>query len=336
MNKICEKCKKNYVKSGCDYCYDCLVIEYDNLKNNNCNKEIKRLRSEKTILEKNNELLEDQILELKEQWSKKNKQIEKITTEKTSKEQPDHELKRKYRIALICIILLSATILSFAIITIVLSSKNNSLEQKISYIENKVIPPLQAEHDFTPQYYKSVVDKCYFDDDNNRYILYGEKIKIIRIKNNFAYGTSTNGENTISGWVRLGDITPLFGIDKIKNFINTYYDNIQSNKFEQLSMMYAPNVNRFFDAKNIKRNTVIEKLKNHDKNAKIYEKSFNIDWNTLEIKSYEDKIEVVYRMDYSIVREDKTKPSKYLLEMHVELNLDYQIISIYENILREE
>ena len=171
------------------------------------NVEKNQLYSEKNVLKKDNDSLKKQVTEL----NKKDATIEKLKVqlaeEKEGKNRQEaYQFRSKYYISLGFIVLI------FVITTIILSSKNNALDHKINHIENKVIPPLQSTHNFTPQNYKSIVDRCYFYDDNfnrtNRYILYGEKLKIIRMKDNFAYGiyTDSKGKTVFFGWVRLGDL----------------------------------------------------------------------------------------------------------------------------------
>ena len=179
------------------------------------NKEITQLRNEKTVLE-------NQISELKEQNSEKTKletdkiiKLEKQLQEK-SKEQPESESKRKPLMpAALGTVFFAIISLFFAITSMVKCSDNNSLEQKIHRIENSSIPPLQAEHDFIPKDYKSIVDIAYFYDSNfNRtknHIRYGERVKIVRVKDNFGYGICTDTKGvTILGWVRMGDISSAY------------------------------------------------------------------------------------------------------------------------------
>lgn len=176
------------------------------------NEEITKLHNEISEIEERRIELETVNTELKNSLEQQQKQLLGKENEiKNLKAEKATEIKKTQSGLWIIVVFLVIAFLFFSITSIVLHIKNSSLEKKINHIETKVIPPLQTAHNFTPQDYKSVIDRCYFYDDNynrtNRYILYGEKIKIIRIKDNFAYGiyTSTQGVTT-SGWVRMGDL----------------------------------------------------------------------------------------------------------------------------------
>lgn len=200
--------------------------------------EINELRNEKTELEEKLEIakeLKDKLtstcsdmqskLEIKENEIKglrtelnyvkdkakhKNTENEKSYQQSETKQWENKDLKRKYYIIIACITVLFVVSLFFVFITN-FSNKNqiHSLENTITNII-KEKEDLQKKLEF-PRSSKSIVDRCYFYDNNfnrtNRYITYGEKIKVDSIKDNFAYGTYTDPkENTISGWVRKGDL----------------------------------------------------------------------------------------------------------------------------------
>jgi len=63
---------------------------------------------------------------------------------------------------------------------------------------------------------------------------------------------------------------------------------------------------------------------------------FNVRWNTLEVYEVGGFFSINYLLDYSIDRYDKTKPSKFLIEKHIKLNQNYQIVSINETIKHKE
>ena len=121
---------------------------------------------------------------------------------------------------------------------------------------------------------------------------------------------------------------------KIETTIRNYYDNIKNNQDENLKQMFANQIQRFFNLNNVDRNIVVEQFKKYDEMFGVYGKYFNVRWNTLEISSEAGGfISLNYLLDYSIERYDKTKPSKFLIKMYITLNQNYQIVSVYENII---
>jgi len=117
---------------------------------------------------------------------------------------------------------------------------------------------------------------------------------------------------------------------RITNTISNYYENLKNNQFENLRQMFAYQVQRFYDLNNVDRNIVVERIERYDKTFGIYGKYFSVRWNTLEVYEVGGFFSISYLLDYSIDRYNKTKPSKFLIEKHIKLNQNYQIVSIYE------
>ncbi|MDR0873229.1 MAG: hypothetical protein LBN27_07165 [Prevotellaceae bacterium] len=125
--------------------------------------------------------------------------------------------------------------------------------------------------------------------------------------------------------------------EKIIKFINDYYKYLKNNQFQEASNLFAYRLKRFHSTYNISRESVIEKIKQYDNTFGVYNKKFNVHWESLELTNIGNKyVSISYTLDYFIERSNKNKPSTFLIEMNIELNNNYQIISIYENILNKK
>lgn len=123
----------------------------------------------------------------------------------------------------------------------------------------------------------------------------------------------------------------------VKTIINTYYNILDKGEHHRLNKIYANTLKRFYSKFNINKNEAITDAKNYDSKFKITDKKTNVRWNTLEF-SQSDNGDIVanYIMDYSISREEKNKPSNFVLYITIGINANGEIYSVYENILRKE
>ena len=117
---------------------------------------------------------------------------------------------------------------------------------------------------------------------------------------------------------------------KIEDFIQKYSQYTVNNNFQGLRELYAPTVERYHNAYNKDREYVIDCYKRYDKKFKVYGKHSSIRWNTLEIKQKGNLFVIVYIEDYSVDRYDATKDKYFVLEKHIELDENYQIVSVYD------
>jgi archaellum component FlaC len=149
-----------------------------------------------------------------------------------------------------------------------------------------------------------------------------------RLKNEIANLTTENSNNSNN----YNSNTNAFPNEsRIKNFINNFNQYISDNNFQGLKELYAPTVKRYHDTYNQNRKDVIERYKRYDKVFGVYGKRSEVRWNTLQIVPQgENLVYIQYIDDYSIDRYDKNNYSKFVLEKHIELNRDYQVVSIYD------
>ncbi len=120
--------------------------------------------------------------------------------------------------------------------------------------------------------------------------------------------------------------------DAVRSMLSRMSDYEQSDNFDGLETIFAPQLLRYYKAKNISRSEVIENYRNYDSSFGVYGKSSSYRWETLSIKRISDtRAEVVCIKDYHIDRVDENKPSDFVLEMHFVIDNNYQVVSVYDN-----
>lgn len=123
--------------------------------------------------------------------------------------------------------------------------------------------------------------------------------------------------------------------ERIKNLLASYYQYVLNKDFSSLKQMYAPQVERYYDLRNISREEIIKKFMGYDEIFKVKPNStrYNIDWNTVKISNSGEYILVEYELDYSMERYGASKYAWFHLRIHLTLNDSYEIVGIYEDIL---
>jgi hypothetical protein len=117
---------------------------------------------------------------------------------------------------------------------------------------------------------------------------------------------------------------------KIENIIRNYSQYIVDNNFQGLRELYAPNVKRYHAAYNKDREDIINRHKRYDDKYGVYGKRSSIRWNTLSIKRENDLFKITYIEDYSIDSDNPKIYKNFVLEKHLELSTNYQIVSVYD------
>ena len=109
-----------------------------------------------------------------------------------------------------------------------------------------------------------------------------------------------------------------------------------NNDFATVARSYAPFVKKYHKAKNITRDSVMTHYRKYDDMFGVYSKSSDIRWNTFTVTPINsDSARVTYVEDYHIDREDRSLPMYYVLEKHLVIDANYQIISIYDKHLEK-
>jgi len=141
---------------------------------------------------------------------------------------------------------------------------------------------------------------------------------------------------------KMEDVTMFPDREKVKNVINQYYTILKNNQYDKLDNLYAYNVNRYFGESNVRGASIKERTRKYEEdNLGIYEKNFNVRWNTFEIgvvvplnddRTDGNKASVSYILDYDLNCR-KLGYKEFIIKMYIEINEDYKIVSIYEDII---
>ena len=105
--------------------------------------------------------------------------------------------------------------------------------------------------------------------------------------------------------------------------------------YSLVNKLYAPSVERYFNAYNVDRNYVADCFSKYDATFDVYGKHSSVRWNTVSYRETGDRIQLTYVEDFSIDRYDMSKYSSFVLEKHLELTRDLKVLSVYDVQLRK-
>lgn len=118
----------------------------------------------------------------------------------------------------------------------------------------------------------------------------------------------------------------------IKDVIGTYLNAQANNDFNSLYETYAPMVEKFHDASYLTRSEVLAKEQRYDSVFQVYGKYSAVMWETFRIEwASSNRVAVIVVEKFDIDRVDKNKLRHFVLEKHITLNDDYQIVSVWDN-----
>jgi serine protease Do len=150
---------------------------------------------------------------------------------------------------------------------------------------------------------------------------------------NFALNINSIGlENSLNFTENSNNSSNLSKNELIK-FIKKYYETISQENWDKLNQLYSSNINRFYDKFNITSSEAIDLAKGYKSTFKILSTSYIIREETILLNSSSLGTEISFILDYSIQRQDKSKPKNFTLNIVIVLDNKNQIKSIYENIL---
>ncbi len=117
---------------------------------------------------------------------------------------------------------------------------------------------------------------------------------------------------------------------EIEEFLNKYYNTIESKSINNLQEYYTDTVKYFFDFHNISSDSIMDVSK-YSFNKYIKTKH-EIDWRTLEIHKLSDNmIGLTYEMDYFSKKKESEVLKNYNLRLYVKVKTNpFKIYSIYE------
>ncbi len=123
--------------------------------------------------------------------------------------------------------------------------------------------------------------------------------------------------------------------DSKSDLISGYYQAIETENWEKLSIYYTPQLKRYFDKFNITQNEAINIAQNYKKDLGIIETHTSIRWNSFKSEFLNNGNQLVeYIIDYEIRRSNNQKSKVYVLNIILELTRENKIESIYENIIK--
>lgn len=122
--------------------------------------------------------------------------------------------------------------------------------------------------------------------------------------------------------------------EKIKNLILHYYYYADNGMFTEMSEMYAPILKRYFNQFNLEKSDALKNAQSYNQKFGVTNTHSDVNLNSLKINRLENgNYSVSYIMNYTLNRIHKEKPSHFILNIIIEINTNYKIESIYENIL---
>ncbi len=124
--------------------------------------------------------------------------------------------------------------------------------------------------------------------------------------------------------------------EEVKKIIQNYYDIQVSEDWRSLLEIYSDKVIRFFDKRNITNYEAVAIAKNYKSKFGITQVNYDIRWNSLVLKNSSLGTEVNFMMNYRIKRNNKNKPSDFLLNITMDIDKNRKIARIYENIISKK
>ena len=121
--------------------------------------------------------------------------------------------------------------------------------------------------------------------------------------------------------------------EKIIYTINNYYKSLTEQRYSELTSLYSDQIQRYYNTTDVTPNQIIQDLESYDQKLGIVSKNVYVDWNTLDITKNGDNTSLSYNIAYVI--NTASKSSVYQLKMHVDIDQQYRIYSIYEENLQD-
>lgn len=122
-------------------------------------------------------------------------------------------------------------------------------------------------------------------------------------------------------------------IATVKTVISSYYDTYKAGDYRKLETFFSNSVKRYFGLYNITPDDAIASAYEYDSKKGISIVRADIDWERFQVSQVSDGYYITFPLDYAISRNEKNKPTQFKINMTFELDYDYKITTIYENIL---
>jgi serine protease Do len=127
---------------------------------------------------------------------------------------------------------------------------------------------------------------------------------------------------------------PVINPAQVRRRLTWYFSTYFEQKFSAMTQFYADKLDRFYSKFNITKEEAAASLEADWKRSKILSGNLDPDWSSLHVtRTGRGTYEAKFFGSYDLVREEKSKPTHFMLGLVIEMNQDLSIRSIYENIL---
>jgi len=140
--------------------------------------------------------------------------------------------------------------------------------------------------------------------------------------------------NYINNYYQLTENNDQQSVDRqrITKLLENYYYYVQNYMYSSFNNVFSNKITRFFEQYNVTVNEIIGLTQSYNRRYNNFK--YEIRMNTMNIKQGANgNFFVDYILDYGLTRISTNKQMKFVLHINVEINQNYQIQGIYENIL---
>lgn len=123
---------------------------------------------------------------------------------------------------------------------------------------------------------------------------------------------------------------------KIKDAVAKYYDVYEQGDYDMLTTLFSGRVKRFHSMYNTTPEQAVASARQYDKLKGIKIVYAHINWDKFYAVESGDGFYINFPLDYKISRKETDKPTEFKINMTFELDKDYKINTIYEDILAKE
>ncbi len=116
----------------------------------------------------------------------------------------------------------------------------------------------------------------------------------------------------------------------IRSTVTDYYDCVINNKWFKLEGLYANQLSRFFDKRDISRDDAIASAKSYDREVGVVSKRHAIRWETLQASSVSANTKVNFTLDYYLIRDKQPNERHYVLDITMLLDENGKIVGVWE------
>jgi hypothetical protein len=129
--------------------------------------------------------------------------------------------------------------------------------------------------------------------------------------------------------------------DNVRNQLESYYNSLSSNSYDDVITFYTPIVSKYLALKNVSKIKIIESHRDHVAKNQIYKQKCVIDASSLIVKYIDNEnYRSTFNMDYFIYKTDKYTGNSvkqyYNLDIEILLNNSFKIYSMSQKIISKD